>query len=148
MRVEIFVSPEDAFRELAARTAINVEQIRRAKRQQGRTWHPFPVLNALHAGAVRYRLDGLDRAAWARWYTWDEVRTQGYGHCPALACAVAAEYLAEGLQARPVAFQVTRDGVWHVVVEVIGRGGIPWYGDPSVLGGMTAQSAGVGGGGA
>lgn len=145
MRVEVNVAPEDAYRELAARTAINVEQLRRAKRAAGRAWQPFPVLNGLRNGTLRYGLDGPDRVAWSKWYTWEEIQQRGFAHCPALACAVAAEYLVEGLQARPVAFPVTRDGLWHVVVEVVRPNGLSWYGDPSVLGGMGRGSPGIGG---
>ena len=133
MRILLDVPPEQAPAILAALTAINLQQIRNAG-MAGR----FPVLEGLISGAIRYDGDDPDE----KWQDWEQILTAKRADCEDLVPAIAAEYLAAGVFARPIPY--SPDGMlWHVVVEVWPPdGGKPWMGDPSVLGGMPVPQAG------
>ena len=129
MRLVMDLNPQQAAGVLAGLVQTNLMQIAEAG-QAG----SFPVLRGLRGGQIRYvRADPQEQ-----WQSWESVLAAGTGDCEDLASAVAAELVAAGIPARPVAFQA-RPGLWHVVVEVLGLPGVRWI-DPSRQGGMEGEA--------
>ena len=119
--------PQAARHLLRALVEINLDQIREAG-----TAAQFPVLIGLQNGSIVYVRRDDDE--W--WKDWTSVLSTSAGDCEDLVCAVVAEMLANGIQARPYAYLATPT-LWHVVVQYIdAKTGEELIVDPSRLGGM------------
>lgn len=119
------LGPQAAAGVLAGLVQANLTQIASAQKAGS-----FPITRGLREGTIKYvKADPEEH-----WQTWEEVLEAGSGDCEDLAPAVAAELVAAGIEARPVAYQA-REGLWHVVVEVRGVPGVNFI-DPSREGGM------------
>lgn len=132
MRLQVNLAPQDAPAILAGLVETSIRQIRQAG-----VAGQFPVLDGLRDGSIRY----VQADPGENWKTWENVLHDRAGDCEDLTAAVAAEYMAAGIFARPVAYQPhgLSSQLWHVVVEVWDpESGTPWYGDPSIMGGMGA----------
>tara|TARA_R110000824_G_scaffold15745_16_gene66096 strand:+ start:2365 stop:2754 length:390 start_codon:yes stop_codon:yes gene_type:complete len=129
MRLVMDLSPHQAAGVLAGLVQTNLMQIVEAG-QAG----AFPVIHGLRGGQIKYvKADPQEQ-----WQSWEAVLANGTGDCEDLAAAVAAELVAAGVPSRPVAFQA-REGLWHVVVEVLGIPAVRWI-DPSREGGMEGEA--------
>ena len=125
MRLFMDLGPQEAAGVLAGLVQANLLQIGAA--QAAGT---YPVLEGIKDGTIKY----VEADPTEHWQTWEEVRKTNQGDCEDLAPAVAAELVASGILARPVAYQATSD-TWHVVVQVQGVPGVDYI-DPSRQGGM------------
>jgi hypothetical protein len=133
---------------LAGLVEVNLWQIQERK-LEGQTL----VLDGLIKGSIARRAGALPGSpAWPldaiayrqfdpeeHWKDWATIRRDGEGDCEDLVPAIAAELLAAGIPARPVAYQAI-PGVWHVVVQYKDAK-LGWrYADPSLLGGMEGAA--------
>ena len=148
MQLLVRLEPQYAAGILAGLVQANLWQIQAAGKA-GQT----PVLDGLLAGAAARKL-GIkpDSPHWPEgaiyykkldptehWKDWKAILADGFADCEDLASAVAAELMAAGRQARPVAYEAI-PSVWHVVVQYKTRGGKWRYADPSLLGGMKGAA--------
>tara|TARA_Y100000389_G_scaffold203525_1_gene252185 strand:+ start:1519 stop:1857 length:339 start_codon:yes stop_codon:yes gene_type:complete len=111
---------------------VNLAQIDRAKIGKA----PFPVLEAIQAGRIRYRRADPNE----HWQTWQELIQpvlsggQGYGDCEDLSAAVAAELTYNGIPARTYVYK-SGGKLYHVVVKTKRWGLL----DPSRAAGMEGN---------
>ena len=133
---------------LAGLVEVNLQQIREAG-LEGQT----PVLDGLIKGSIARKV-GLAPGdpGWPpdaivyhqfdpeeHWKDWAAIRADGAGDCEDLAPAIAAELMASGIPARPVAYMPMHN-VWHVIVQYKDAK-LGWrYADPSSLGGMEGAA--------
>ena len=125
MRLVMELAPDAAAGILAGVVQANLLQLSEAG-QAG----AFPVTRGLQEGTIKYVATDPEEKC----QTWEDVMATRQGDCEDLAPAVAAELVAAGILARPVAYQA-KPGTWHVVVEVKGLPGVDFI-DPSREGGM------------
>ncbi len=123
---------DDAANLLDGLVSVNLAQIDRAKIGKA----PFPVLEAIQAGRIRYRRADPNE----HWQTWQELIQpvlsggQGYGDCEDLSAAVAAELTYNGIPARTYVYK-SGGKLYHVVVKTKRWGLL----DPSRAAGMEGN---------
>ena len=148
MQLLLRLRPDHAAGVLAGLVEVNLWQIQE-RGLEGQT----PILDGLVLGSIARKAGALPGTpSWPanaiaykqfdpeeHWKDWATILRDGEGDCEDFVPAIAAELLAAGIPARPVAYQPI-PGVWHVVVQYKDpvRG---WrYADPSLLGGMEGAA--------